>query len=114
MPEVYFDVRWPDDSEMHCYSPSSVVHDYFRAGARYPLAEFLTLSRNALTLAGDRVEARFGFRCTSADSQLLAIETRARQFADHMDAAVTVLRVGRPGTKPSAGNAAVIQETRSS
>lgn len=94
MPEVHFDVCWPDNSEMHCYSPSTVVHEFFRAGESYPLAEFLQLSRDALTRAGDRVEAKYGFRCTSADSQLLAIETRGRHFRDVVDARVTVRRIG--------------------
>ena len=48
----------------------------------------------ALTLAADRVEQKFGFRCSSAETQLLAIETRGRQFAGVEDARVTVTRIG--------------------
>ena len=93
MPEVHFDVRWPDHSESHCYSPSTVIHDYLRSGEAYPLSEFLRLSREALTMAADRVEQKFGFRCSSAETQLLAIETRGRQFASVDDARVTVTRI---------------------
>ncbi len=96
MPEVHFDLHWPDGSEMHCYSPSTVVRDYFHAGESYPLAEFLRLSHDALTLAGDRVEAKYGYRCSSADSQLLAIERRGRQFANQARARVTVTRIDPP------------------
>lgn len=99
MPEVHFNVRWPDHSEQRCYSPSTVIHDFLRAGESYPLAEFLTRSRDALTLAGDRVERKYDFRCTSADSQLLALETRGRQFAGQSNARVTVTRVGAATTE---------------
>jgi hypothetical protein len=40
------------------------------------------------------VEQKFGFRCSSAETQLLAIETRGRQFAGVEDARVTVTRIG--------------------
>ena len=93
MPEVHFDVRWPDHSESHCYSPSTVIHDYLRSGEAYPLSEFLRLRRAALTLAADRVAQKFGFRCSSAETQLLAIETRGRQFASVDDARGTVTRI---------------------
>ena len=37
MPELHFRVRWPDDSELRCYSPSLVIRDYFAPGQTVPL-----------------------------------------------------------------------------
>lgn len=77
MPEIFFRTSWPDGSSMRCYSPSLVVEDYFTAGASYPVADFVERSREALTIASDRVRAKYGFACTSAMSQLEAIELKA-------------------------------------
>lgn len=33
MPEMYFDVRWPDGPTQRCYSPSTIVRDCFAPGA---------------------------------------------------------------------------------
>lgn len=77
MPEVRFTIRWPDGSEEDCYSPSTVIHQHLSAGASYPLPEFLTRARAALTEASDRVAARYGFACSAAMGQLAQIETRA-------------------------------------
>ena len=77
MPEMTFSVRWPDGYVQHCYSPSLVVHDHLRVGAEYPVEEFTTRCRTALTEASDRVRAKFGMACTSALAQLADIEDRA-------------------------------------
>ena len=82
MPEVRFVIRWPDGQEESCYSPSTVVTRFLEAGADYPMPEFLTRARIALEKASDRVEAKFGFRCTSAMAQLDRIEARAADFPD--------------------------------
>lgn len=66
MPEMTFEVRWPDGSIQRCYSPSLVVHDYLSAGERYSVGEFVDRSGQALAEASDRVRAKFGFACTSA------------------------------------------------
>lgn len=93
MPEMRFQVRWPDGTESVCYSPSLIVMDHFAAGASYPLGEFLRRSRAALTEASDRVRERYGFACSRALGQLAEIERRAAAgFAGAPDgAAVTVL-----------------------
>ncbi|WIX80057.1 MSMEG_0570 family nitrogen starvation response protein [Amycolatopsis carbonis] len=80
MPEVVFRVRWPDSSVQRCYSPSTVVEEHFTAGEAYPVAEFVERSRAALTLASERVLARFGFPCLRAAAQLADIERRAGAF----------------------------------
>lgn len=81
MPETHFTVRWPDGQIEDCYSPSTVVREFLDAGATYPLEDFVVRCRIALEKASTRVEAKFGFRCTSAEAQLTAIENKARTFA---------------------------------
>ncbi|MEV4779056.1 MSMEG_0570 family nitrogen starvation response protein [Burkholderia sp. LMU1-1-1.1] len=90
MPEVRFTVRWPDDSVSQCYSPSTVVHEYLRAGERYPLADFMARSRTALTLASERVRLKYGYACSSAMDQLARLEASAGRFEADPGAAVTV------------------------
>ena len=88
MPEVRFVIRWPDRREERCYSPSTVVHEYLRAGERYPLADFLARSERALERASERVRARYGHACTSAQAQL---ESLRRTAAGRPDGDVHVL-----------------------
>ena len=90
MPEMYFDVRWPDGLTQRCYSPSTIVEDYFTPGSEYELAEFVERSRTALGIAGDRVREKFGFHCTGASGQLALIERTAAAYGDITDAKVTV------------------------
>ena len=66
MPEMTFDVQWPDGRVQQCYSPSLVMHDYLTSGSDYTVAEFLDRSTHALQEASERVRAKFGFSCTSA------------------------------------------------
>jgi uncharacterized repeat protein (TIGR04042 family) len=75
-----FVVRWPDGRRESCYSPSLVIRDYFREGESYPLDDFLTRARTALTIASDRVQAKYGFPCSLALGQLARIETAAAGF----------------------------------
>ncbi|KQS68775.1 MSMEG_0570 family nitrogen starvation response protein [Modestobacter sp. Leaf380] len=82
MPEVEFDVHWPDGRSQWVYSPSLVVEDVFTAGNAYPVADFLALSRQAMQTASDRVQARWGFPCTRAAATLAVLETRGAAFAD--------------------------------
>lgn len=91
MPAMHYRLQWPDRREMHCYSPSLVVRDYFEPGARYALPEFLRRIREATQIASDRVAAKYGFACSRAADQLDAIEAMAAQFAQQPDAQVQVL-----------------------
>lgn len=70
MPEMSFVVRWPDGREQSCYSPSLVMHDYLTPGAEYTVEDFVERTSEALTVASDRVLAKFGMRCTSAAQQM--------------------------------------------
>ena len=78
------DVRWPDGSRAWLYSPSTVVEDVFTAGAEYPLADFVDLTRQAMTEASDRVRARYGFPCTRAAATLAVVEATAARSPDGM------------------------------
>lgn len=90
MPEMRFQVRWPDGAAESCYSPSLVIKDYFVPGESYALADFLERSRTALTIASARVAARYGHPCSLALGQLARIEAAGRRFSDIPDARVAV------------------------
>ena len=90
MPEMRFTITWPDGVAETCYSPSTVIKEYFVPGASYPLQEFLDLSRTALTQASERVRARYGMPCSLALGQLARIEAAGRGFADRPGACVAV------------------------
>jgi uncharacterized repeat protein (TIGR04042 family) len=90
MPERYVLVRWPDGLTQRCYSPSTVVEDYFSVGKTYAVADFVERSRTALSIANERVRATYGFACGNAARQLSEIEARAGQFHDFPDGLVTV------------------------
>jgi len=87
MPERYLLVRWPDGPEQRIYSPSTVVEDYFRAGQKLPVADFVARSHEALTIASDRVEAAYGFACSRAARSMAEITTFA---AAHRNGDVSV------------------------
>lgn len=74
MPETPFTVTLPDGTFHACYSPSSVVREYFEKDQVLPVSEFLTLSRKALNEASERVRKKFGFACTGATASLDEIE----------------------------------------
>ncbi|MEU0513037.1 MULTISPECIES: MSMEG_0570 family nitrogen starvation response protein [unclassified Amycolatopsis] len=82
VPEIVFRVRWPDASVQQCYSPSTVVEEFFVPGDSYPVAEFVDRSRTALTQASERVRRIYGFGCAQAAAQLADIEARAKSFED--------------------------------
>ncbi|MBU1360195.1 MAG: MSMEG_0570 family nitrogen starvation response protein [Gammaproteobacteria bacterium] len=91
MPVMHFRVRWPDQTESRCYSPSLVIADFFVPGTDYPLDDFVARSREALGIASDRVRAKYGFACSQAMDQLAEIESTAGRFAARPDATVTVV-----------------------
>jgi uncharacterized repeat protein (TIGR04042 family) len=91
MPAMYYRLRWPDTSESHCYSPSLVIKDFFAVGEALPLPEFLRRLREATEIASQRVEAKYGFRCTRAEGQLQIIEHRAAAFTGQNGALVHML-----------------------
>jgi uncharacterized repeat protein (TIGR04042 family) len=80
MPAMHFNLRWPDQAETRCYSPSLVIKDYLVPDTRYPMPEFMQRIREALNVASDRVRAKYGFACSMAMDQLAQIESRAARF----------------------------------
>jgi uncharacterized repeat protein (TIGR04042 family) len=88
MLEMRFVVRWPDGRRESCYSPSLVIREYLREGADYSMPEFLSLSREALTIASERVRVKYGHGCSLALGQLARIERAAAGFAGHPNARV--------------------------
>ncbi|MGD9987030.1 MSMEG_0570 family nitrogen starvation response protein [Pseudonocardia sp.] len=86
MPDVVFDVRWPDGSTQSFYSPSLIVKDYFEAGAEYTLDDFVARTREAMTLADERVRAKYGMGCSESAMTLAGVEYGARRFATRGDA----------------------------
>ncbi|MGB3138782.1 MAG: MSMEG_0570 family nitrogen starvation response protein [Nodosilinea sp.] len=85
MPEIRFQIQWPDGSQDTCYSPSLIVKDYFAVATTYPLTDFVARSRTALTIASDRVQAKYGMPCSLALGQLRQIEAAASQY-NHLPA----------------------------
>jgi uncharacterized repeat protein (TIGR04042 family) len=81
MPEMHVRLRWPDGTRERVYSPSLVLAEHLEAGVAYPLDDFARRSRVALTEAGERVRARYGFPCTRAAASLAGIEARVRTYA---------------------------------
>jgi uncharacterized repeat protein (TIGR04042 family) len=90
MPEMLFEIRWPDGATEQCYSPSLVVREHLTVGATYEVAEFLRRSRTALTIASERVQAKYGFACSRAMDQLARLEAAARRFDAGSGGGVTV------------------------
>lgn len=104
MPEMNYRLRWPDDSESTCYSPSLVIRDYFEPGADYALPEFLARVREATHIASERVRAKFGFACSRAADQLGTIEATAARFAAEPAARVRIVAFDAdapPATPPT-------------
>lgn len=80
MPEIRFRVAWPNGQQELCYSPSLVVKEYFTPGTTYSVADFVARAETALTIASDRVKAKYGFACGLALGQLDSIKANAQQF----------------------------------
>jgi uncharacterized repeat protein (TIGR04042 family) len=80
MPEMPLRIRWPDGRLELCYSPSRVVKDYLVEGESYTLADFLDRSRIALSIASERVRAKYGRPCPRALGELARLEMMARAY----------------------------------
>ncbi len=92
MPEVFFEVRWPDGALQRCVSPSRQIEAALTAGATYPREEFLARTRAALERGSERVRAKYGFACTAAAQQIVALEETAAGHAPGTPVTVTKLR----------------------
>jgi uncharacterized repeat protein (TIGR04042 family) len=92
MPEMEFRLRWPDGSESSFYSPSLVVEDHLTVGKDYLLTDLVARACVAMTIASDRVQAKYGFPCSRAQGTLAAIERQAKVFGPHSTITVTGFR----------------------
>lgn len=92
MPAVHFNVRWPDGQEQQCYSPSTIIKDYFSEGDAVTVSEFLSRCEDALNLASRRVAEKYGYACSSAADQLQRIQQLGASF-DDPNGQVTVLSI---------------------
>ena len=91
MPEMLFQIRWPDGAIEQCYSPSLVIRDHLAVGETYSVPEFLRRSCVALTIASDRVREKYGFACSRAMGQLAKLESTADHFNDKVGDGITVI-----------------------
>jgi uncharacterized repeat protein (TIGR04042 family) len=91
MPETHLKIQWPDGSEEICYSPSSIVKQYFEPNRDYDLSDFVDRARTALNIASDRVQAKYGSPCGLAIGQLAAIQSKATQFNSHLHPVVRAI-----------------------
>lgn len=80
MPEMHFQIRWPDGAEERCYSPSLVIGELISADKTYPVYEFMERVGAGLRIAAERVRAKYGFYCSAAQEQLATLEERAKAF----------------------------------
>ncbi len=92
MPAVNFRVRWPDDSQSECYSPSTIIRDYVKAGQSLTIAEFAERSRSGLCAASERGRQRYGYACSSAMDQLAQIERHCRKFKSDAIVEIVAMR----------------------
>lgn len=81
MPEIRFQIQWPDGSQETCYSPSLVVKDYFIPNSDYDLEDFVQRLRTALKIASDRVQMKYGRPCGLALGQLQELEIKSAQYS---------------------------------
>ena len=81
MPAMHFVVCWPDGSKETCYSPSTAIEKYLLVNHPYALNEFVQVTTRALDEASERVKAKFGYYCSSAQDQSAAIVQKAAQFS---------------------------------
>jgi uncharacterized repeat protein (TIGR04042 family) len=91
MPEMLFQIRWPNGTIEQCYSPSLVIRDHLAVGETYSVQEFLRRSRAALTIASDRVREKYGFACSRAMGQLARLESAAGHFDDKTRDGITII-----------------------
>jgi uncharacterized repeat protein (TIGR04042 family) len=92
MPEMRFQIQWSDGSQETCYSPSLVIKDYFIPDTEYDLDDFVQRSREALQIASDRVQLKYGRPCGLALGQLQEIEAKSAHYRHLPDPKVRVIQ----------------------
>lgn len=92
MPEIRFQIEWPDGTQETCYSPSLVIKQYFTPDSDYKLEDFVERSRTALNIASDRVKVKYGMPCGLALGQLRHIENKATEYNHLSEPKVRLLK----------------------
>ncbi|QDZ40679.1 MSMEG_0570 family nitrogen starvation response protein [Euhalothece natronophila Z-M001] len=92
MPEVHFEIAWPDGSTEVCYSPSAVIKKYFQVGESYSLEDFVARCSEALNSGSERVKAKYGRPCGLALGQLEQIEAKAKTYQDDPSQTVQLIQ----------------------
>ncbi len=92
MPEMRFQIQWSDGSQETCYSPSLVIKDYFIPDTDYDLDDFVQRSREALQIASDRVQLKYGRPCGLALGQMQEIEVKSAHYRHLPDPKVRVIQ----------------------
>ncbi len=82
VPEMRFEVRWPDGSRREYYSPSLVVEDYLEPGRSYPSPTSWGAAARRCGRRARRLRAAFGMPCSMAEASLASIERAASAFAE--------------------------------
>ena len=90
MPEVRFELEWPDGQITTLYSPSTVILDYLRPGESLLVSELEARGVEALHVASERVRTRYGFACTRTHEE----ESRLRQWISRYSSSDTVRVTG--------------------
>lgn len=96
MPEIEFEVRWPDGRSQRCVSPSRAIERAIVTGARYPVAEFLRRVRDAFEVGAQRLRAIRGFGCAAATQLVDELQRTTESFGDGELVAVERMRGVRP------------------
>jgi putative flavoprotein involved in K+ transport len=99
MPEVHFQVSWPDGFVQQCTSPSRAIEAHLAPGASYPVGEFVRRVQEGMDAASERVRQQYGMACSAAMAQREQVEMAARAHAPDGDGLVRVhyLRRGAAG-----------------
>lgn len=90
MPEVRFQLEWPDGQISTLYSPSTVILDYFQPGEYLLVSELESRGVEALREASERVRTRYGFACTRTNEE----ESQLREWISHYSSDETVRVTG--------------------
>ena len=92
MPALNVDIEWPDGEVMTCYSPSTVVLEYFHVDAVLTVEKLVEASHEALSKASERVEEKFGFICKAATTQKEKISRKAACFDANEKVRISAIR----------------------
>ncbi|MDO9409333.1 MAG: MSMEG_0569 family flavin-dependent oxidoreductase [Patulibacter sp.] len=103
MPEVHFQVSWPDGHVQRCTSPSRAIEAHLAPAATYPVAEFVRRVDAGMDAASERVRQQYGMACTSAMAQKESVAQAAAEHAPDGGGTVHVhyLRRGAAGRSAS-------------